>query len=532
MKKFLLLSMVAFVLVGCTIKNPSGTHWDIDLNLPLMDEIYPMSDLIDDEFIFMDSDSTLYAKSVGDINTTPIEELVVELDASFPIPHLYSNLTEYPGAVPFESILPDYKIEVVFGKIKSGYLYIDYVDIVQEEHKAVVELVFDEIVNEEGLKFSPMVDLTEAGTFSEEFDLSGYFIKTTGDITDEDVAVNELKFTVSLTDIGSSPAGTDFGSMEVILANQFNFESFYGSIDGFSMDVEKNIADLDIEYPENTNDVIAIEDVKVILDLVSDIGFGSRFDGFITAHNDDGDSVRVEIRDDEGNFFSIPSAPVGFDEYGYPMTIASPSQFISDGVVDSLFTIMPTSLTIHSSKIYIDNPTTGYGFIPLIHDLHGEYTGIIPFTFSILNPTIPLINSENSVSHVSQENQDIINKHVQEAEIELHVDNNLPLSAWLSIYIHNEPLGSTADSLDLAVLKIEGDDLDDNGEPDGFYVEKFAQDKVFNIHVADFSVFENDSVYIKFKLLAEGTDEPVTLTATHNDFIRLNGALKLKARLE
>jgi hypothetical protein len=71
------------------------------------------------------------------------------------------------------------KIEVVFGKIKSGYLYIDYVDIVQEEHKAVVELVFDEIVNEEGLKFSPMVDLTEAGTFSEEFDLSGYFIKTT-----------------------------------------------------------------------------------------------------------------------------------------------------------------------------------------------------------------------------------------------------------------------------------------------------------------------------------------------------------------
>jgi uncharacterized protein YcfL len=526
MKKYLLLSLIVLILVGCSFREWTGTSWNVELNLPLMDEKYPIIDLVDDEFIFLDeSDSTLYAKSVGEVNTTPIDELIVEVNSAFSIPHLYSTLNEYPGFVPFISILPDYTIEVVFGKILEGSLFIDLIDIVDVQHNALATIVFNEIVDSTGVKFSPSVNLTEAGNFHYEFDISGYYIRTSGDFV-SGPPVNNISFTVSLTDLVDPNSNLDFGSMDIRLDDRYNFESFFGSIQGFSLNVERDIANLDIEYPENAEDVVGIEDAKVILDLNTEIGFGSRFEGYITSYNDSGDSVRVAILGDDGNFFRLPAAPVSFNENNFPYTTERPTQFISDTVIDSLFTIMPTSLIIHSSRVYIEDPESGFGFISQDHGIHGEYTGIIPLTFTILDSTYALINQENTISRISSDNQEIIRKHAENASLTLFVDNHLPISARISIYIHEEPLGDTEQALNEAKLKLEGEDQN------GYYLQGNTDTQQFQIEISDFKVFQSDTIYIKFKLFADETGIPITLYATSEDYIRLNGALKMTAKME
>ncbi len=531
MKRYIIILLIAIILAGCTIKGTKGTQWEIDLNLPLLDEKYPVSDLIDNENIFLnESDSTLYVETKGDINTKRIEELAVELDSEFSVNHLYSTLNSFPGSIPFVSILPDYTIEVVAGKIESGYLILNLNDIVQETHDATAKIVFNEIYTQEGEHFSPAIDISQFGSFEYRFNLADYVIKSTDNIM-EGNSINSLSFTISVTDNQGNPGMVDYGSLNIKLSDMIYFESFLGNIDGYYIEIEEDLANVEIEYPQNIDDVVIIEDALVELNLTSNIGFSTIFEGSITSYNDKGDSIRIDILDDHGERFTIPSADIELIS-NYPVTQPVDYQFISDEQIDYLFSIMPTSLVIKSSRVHVENPADGYGFISTNHSIFGDYTGNIPFNFSLQDSSVPLITDKDTIANISQDNQKIIDEYCQSAELELRIDNKLPIGARLSIFIHSVPLGNTVDSLYEATLYFNGDDIDDDGIGDGFYVEAGNNSETYKISVNNFEVFINDEIYIKFLMYADPTQEPVVITGTVDDYIKISGSLKLKVLMQ
>lgn len=79
--KFVLFLLILLVLTTCTIKKPQAPEWDIELALPIIDEIYYMSDFADttDDFIFAVVEDTMQFSISKDIETMKVgDELKVD----------------------------------------------------------------------------------------------------------------------------------------------------------------------------------------------------------------------------------------------------------------------------------------------------------------------------------------------------------------------------------------------------------------------------------------------------------------------
>jgi hypothetical protein len=65
MKKYLVWILgILLLLSACDLKKPIIPQWDVTLKVPLLNEIYPVLDLVDGENILIDADCLMYLSTM------------------------------------------------------------------------------------------------------------------------------------------------------------------------------------------------------------------------------------------------------------------------------------------------------------------------------------------------------------------------------------------------------------------------------------------------------------------------------------
>lgn len=332
MKKYLALLLVLLLFVAaCEIEKPHLPSWDIDLNVPLINEKYLLSDLVDNENIFIGEDNVLYLENSGDLST-PIFG-----DVSFSIPLDTGEVPLLAGPPLGGSFDPQDQANgylISYGKVATGMIKARFTNVSAGVQS--ISITFNGLANAGG---NPLQINYSGNNGWNSTNLSGYHMGTfnSGQI------LNEIDYTITVA--SSYPAGTHVADVEIKIEDPVTFNLFQGKLDNYLLPSDGDVQTIDISYPYGIEDAIELQQASLVLNISNPIGFSCEFTGNLFAINETtGDSVSLPIKDDDNNNFVI-EAGVG----GVP-TI---SELVISNGISALLQIMPHRIEVRNGAFKI-----------------------------------------------------------------------------------------------------------------------------------------------------------------------------------
>jgi len=497
--KYLMLSFLCVLLLisACEIKEFSLPVWDVDFRIPLINEHYYVSDLVDSVHIVTDQNDILQIINTGELSTEEIFSVGMTPDVDI------SNVPILMGDNP-QVMIPlqdsDNKVQLSYGELRAGQLRYRFSSVSAEVEAIVIS--FPDIRDATG----DLLQLSYSGSEWEAADLNGYRIGTegSGEILDS--------IRVTIFAAGAHPDGSQIANISLQMQNRLEFSYFEGHISHMVLEAADPAASLDVAYPYGIDNAITLSEANIVINLINELGFSCEFSGWFEARRDD-QVVRVQILDESGQNYIIPAAVANGP--------GIKSIVIHENISD-LMQIMPHHIELVQAKFLIDD-SSGIGFLNVNDEITADYIIEAPFRFGVHEYPIEMQNAIKI--DISEDNREYITKNLMDAGLEMQVKNTIPIGGQAFAY-----LGSTADI--------------DPSNPDTYAFVKSAAIPIGShnapwVQLPDISLnrnqllfFADSEVYLKWVFSFMESNGEVVITATTSDFIALKGSITAKIRVE
>ncbi len=499
-KSVFLLLLMGFLLTSCNIKKFTMPTWDVNVNIPLLNEKYFVSDLIDSVNFFPAADNNITFQTSGELDTSPIGPIAISMDVDTGNLPLQTGNT-LVDTFPLSNLQTG--SEVAYGLISDGGLRVTFSSM----HPSVsqVTLTLLNVLDNVGVPLTITYDGTEGGY---TIPLAGYHVGT----VNSDIIIEDINFEATV--LSSETEGTTVGFLRLGMTDDLSFTRFRGRIPSLTMDVVDNQSHIDIEYPWGIEDAIQLQDADIMLHIESPLAYPCIIRGdFYAVNYTSGLADTISLLDNDGNPFTIN-----------PRIGNSPGltdiQFSND--VDRLLRIMPEYIELRNASYQIDNSAGTIGELLATDMITGEYVANSPFRFTLFHS---LITPKDSMKiEISDDNRDTIRKNLLSSVIQIGIVNQLPVGAETTIYFGLDP-AITPDNPSTWAFSRTAHILA-KSEPN---IEQIIP---LSLSHDELLLFTNPRVYLKQTFIFDASDGPITITASPADYIQVRSMMNVEIHVE
>ena len=503
---FVLLAGILFQS-QCTFKSPSKPVWQVQLEVPLINRVFSMDEIIDDtDDLTVDSTTQEILFTFEEqIDTVRVGDYLsvngITIDKTYPL-----------GSIRDSVATPDSLI-IEQGDIEKGNVYFQ----IQNDNSFPVTIVFElPDLKKDGTSFIINRNLDSYGFFSNTRELEGYSF-TPPLIGDQ----NFVRFYAQA--FGNGNPGTVQIRLEV---NDVSFYSIRGWLKDVDVTIEEN--EQEINIPEEIKGLkIASADMQ--LKLLNGIQAPGSMNLWIEGTNDD-DSLKVLHIEDE-----ITAAP-GPDQVGETTINADVTDFIN---------ILPSHVrysgTIKVGKGY----TPGSNPVEIRKD--DFVTGTVVFSTPLIVEIEPRTNqSEVDTVSIGKSTRDVVRDNLKELSIVTEIENHTPLSASVSLifsktvgdstlyelYDQNPNNFLTIGPLSLAEAELVVSEISSSGPIWAVGESGTSQWNQVLTEGRDTGYFEEEEIYMGVKIVFNGT-EGKQVKIMPSDYIRVKayGSVKVLTKI-
>jgi len=496
--KVIILLSILLLLGACEIKKPSLPVWDVDIKVPLINEHYYVSDLLDNEHLVTGDDDLLYLTTEGDIETSP--SLPVAFNPNISI----DNLPVFSGISAQQDIAfgdTGDNATLCYGEIKSGLLKIKVANVNPAAGTWNLKIIIQTIKDAQG---NPLELSYTQATPWQSINLSTHHL---GVFNNED-PLTEL--TAEITSSSALPLGSPLAEVSILIDQAITFSVFQGRFDNYEVAASGAVSSIDIEYPLNLDEAIELHEAYIEIAISNQMGFSCEFQGNIKATRGL-EEITIPIKDDEGNNFCIEADTVG-----------NPSILEFSNGIAGLLQIMPEHIEIVGAKFIISS-ACGYGTMRESDMINAHYTVMAPFLLTLHDKPIS-IETPTQIS-ISAENQERISKNVLEASLSLKVMNTIPVGATAFAYFANHELIDPEDPATYSFVK--------ELTLGSFLTHPSWQElELLGLNRAELDIFSAPEVYLKWVFHFEESIVPVEIHAGLNDYVWIKGQILASLRVE
>lgn len=497
----ILISLFLIVLFSsCQIKEFSMPTWDVQLSVPLMNDTFYVSDLIDSVNFFPAPDNNIVFQTSGEIESDTAAEMTWTPNTSVQSVQLPSQGV-INGSINIGNSQSG--LQIAYAMIEQGLMFYDFENIQSDVYLVLVS--FWDIKDDDN---SPLTFYYTGKNAKSIRDLTGYHIGQAG----SDDLITDLDFSIQVD--SNLPIGTSAGRLEIQFPTTLRFSTIRGRFSDLRMNIRQNLSQIDIDYPGNIDQAVNVTDTKISIRITNPSSFPFWLMGEYYAVNENTGATRtIDTFDEEGNPYEINPA-IGTNPG------ITDIQFADS--VDYLLAIMPTHIELRNAYFRINNISGTIGEISSTDVITGDYTATAPFRFILYNE--PITPRDPVVVNITQDNIDLIEKNIMTASMRLAIVNQLAVGAEITAFFGN------SDELD--------PDL-----PDTWVFSKTShlqsggygtQEHYIDVDLTDQEVqfFTQPVVYMQMVFRFDATDGPVTITASQNDFVRIRSMVSVKAHVE
>ncbi len=508
MKHLLAMGVAALLaLCACDIAEPQIPQWDVDLTVPLMNERFLVSELVDSVNIVAGENQVLTLVNTGQAET-PIFGHV-----NFTPGNVVNNIPLFAGQdinITLPLVDPTGTVFLSYGEFTQGYLSYQY-NLVDPTN-IVAQMTLPDVVNDQGLPLQ--IQNNQFGSW-QHFNLADFHFG----IQDSGLIQDSLRFVFSVE--SNLPPGTPIGTVSLDLNNQFGFRVFQGYLYSYVRALEGTVSTIEIEYPLDIEEAIELQEASVYIEVTNEVGFGAEFHGSIRAINSNTGEVRIiPILDDLGNPYQVAPAT---------LTGSTITELNFASNISQILQIMPDTVEIFDAYLLINGGSNGVpGFVEEHNKLYCSYQINAPFTFELFDHTFQL--SEVTQVELSQENQDLIADNVLAASLTTQVVNRIPIGAMATVYVANTPdidpanpaTYSLSRTVTLHSSEYTGPDVNQDGE----------QLISLALSETELDVFAHPFVFLLWTFSFEPSNGPVTVYASPADYIQVKSMLTVRMHVE
>jgi len=498
MKPCFYVLFAIFILLGaCQIKNPALPTWDVDLNVPLINQKYFVSDLVDTVNIITDDNQILTLTGNGEVSSREFGNVFFSPDVSVDNQAVPSG-TEVTQTLPFVDTAG--KLTIAYAEIAGGHFRYKFANVNATAH---IELIFQNIFHADNTPLS--VSTNGANTGWVNVDLTGLHIGQ----PNASSVINGLE--IKLVSTSGQPVGTTIGNVSFESLQILSFSKFRGYVNGLSVTLQESSSNITIDYPHDVDESITLREARLALSIENEVGFGAQFNGRLFARNENGDTLSVAIVDDQGVNFHVD-----------PATASGPQTTLLElhSGIEPILQLMPDSLQIIDGMFLFNSGNT-VGELKNNDMLHVDYTVNAPFHFD-LHPHEIVVDSTYSIE-VSDENRDRILNNALSADLYVELWNMLPIGADAKVFF------SENDSIDVY-------------DPTTYSYYKTAtinaastpnvwQPVTLSLSKEELDLFAQPNVYYTWSFSFHEANN-VTIYARTSDYIHVRSMLKAKVKLE
>ncbi|MCB5260382.1 MAG: hypothetical protein LHW48_07940 [Candidatus Cloacimonetes bacterium] len=498
MKAFIVLALgILLIIVACTVEKPSLPTWDVDLAIPLINEEYFISDLVDSVNIVIGENQVLHLIGSGEVDTPEVGTVEMHPNLDEQVPLISGmDITEEIGFIDSGG-----SAELSYGKFSSGIMRIRFSNVVPQTEE--LRITFTDISTIDGNPLQVTYDDNEEW---QDIDLTGCVI---GELDSPDI-LTDLE--VSIFASSSLPDGTPLALFDIELSGALLFEVFQGILHDFEISMNNYSSSIDIDYPSNVDEAITLSDAHLEIDVTNNIGFDCEFIGFFEARR--GDVVeRKQIVDPNGNNYRISAA----NSEGAVVT-----SLIFDEGLSRLMQIMPESIQIVDAMFLVDS-ASGAGTLRENDTLVANYVLDAPFRFTLHES--PVMVEDAIKINISEDNKEYISEDLQSASLEFKVWNKIPVGGKVKAYFSVDEEIDPEDSLSYAFYK-EIEVASAQSAPDW---QNDLEPLVLSKQELDF--FSGEQIYLKWEFIFEASQGLVEITASSADFMAIKSTLRGKLRI-
>ena len=498
MKYLLPVSLFLMLLLGaCEIKDFNIPVWDVDLQVPLINDLFYVSDLVDSVNIITDDGDLMHLVSSGELGTQNMTSVSMNPGIDISGIPLLSGI-QGTSSVPL--LDTNDNVDISYGRISHGILRYQFGSV--NPNVESINVTLHDFKDSAG---NPLV--MEYTTIDEVvMDLTGYSLGTINSTHTLD------SLHITLACISSLPQGTPVADFGLQLNDEIEFDMFQGSINHLEMIAEDPSVEMNIDYPYDLDQAITLSEATLVVNITNDVGFEVEFVGYFEARR--GDVLRrVPIKDYNGNNYRIPAANG---------LIPGTATLVLHDNISQLLQIMPTHIKVVDAGFIIDS-NSGLGSIASDDNIVAQYTLSAPFIFT--PHSYPIEVDSVRVIEITEENRDRIRRNVREASLQLSAKNRLPIGATVYAYFGNQANLNTNVPDTYGFMKsvhISSAALN----PDWQELEGLS------LSYDEMQLFSEAEVYLKWKFSLDESATNVEIHGGTDDYIAIRGSIAAKIRVE
>jgi len=497
-KIYFTLITALILLTACDVKKPTLPSWFMDLSIPVINEKFYVSDLIDSVNIVTDENEVLTVTANGEADTNEFGTLPFTPSvqvAGFPILGSSFDLT-----IPFED--QEGKVGVAYAEIVEGNFQSCFRDLHPDVQQ--ISLTFSDFY----LPNNQNLVLTSNGSGNwVTTNLAGLHIG----VANSNQVINQLHLSFQV--IPSMPEGVQVATFDFQAKEPISLGEFRGTLNNYPIGLEDSGSLVNIDYPYGLDQAINLESAYLQITLTNYLGFGSVFSGQLLATNSSGETSLIDIVDEEGNNYQIEPATEEED----PRTMEI--QFGHN--VSQLLQIMPTTINIINGQFLI-NSGTNIGNLRPTDSIHIFYTVSAPLTFTLHEHEITI--AEEQEFNIPEENRERIQKNAISASLKLEIQNKLPIGASAKLFFSNTPDIDTQNPATYDIMKEAA--INSADQVSGF------QNVDLTLNKEELNIFTAEQVYMRFAFSFNETETPVTIHTSTSDYIHIKGMVTARVFIE
>ena len=498
MKKIYFTLITALILLtACDVKTPTLPSWFMDLSIPVINEKFYVSDLVDSVNIVTEENEVLTVTANGEATTNEFGTL--SFTPSVPdtdIPILGSS---FDLNIPFED--QEGKVGVAYAEIVEGNFQYRFSNLHPDVQQ--ISLTFYDFYLPDNQNL--VLTSNDSGNWVTT-NLEGLHLG----VANSNQVINQLHLSFQVTP--ALPAGVQAATFDFKANKPISLGEFRGTLNNYPVGLEDSGSLVNIDYPYGLDQTINLENASLQITLQNYLGFGSVFSGKLLATNSSGETSFIDIVDEDGNNYQIE-----------PATEAGPRimeiQFGHN--VSQLLQIMPTTINIIDGQFLISSGTN-IGNLRPTDSIHLFYTVSAPLTFTLHEHEITI--AEEQEFNIPEENRERIQKNAISASLNLEIQNKLPIGAFAKLFFSNTPDIDTQNPATYAIMK-EAAIISADQEP-GF------QNVDLTLNKEELNIFTAEQVYMRFAFSFNETETWVTIHASTSDYIHIKGMMIARVFIE